>query len=499
MTFFIGSESTTLLNIDMPPAAPPAAPQPADDTFGEFLQRAREEQSSATETSEASSPPPSPDAAAPSPKSKQSATPADDETSGPDDEQNPEDEAAHDDSLLATEALAVAPVVEPLNVAAEGLAVDTLTNPVAQPAAITPSETGSDPKGMNLPAQGLPGDTPTQPPVNAESGNSPANADALQTTDQQNPQWIAPIAVDQSVENPLSAAATAQAVTEQATQSAQQSSETSAAQNDGQAETAPQAGSADGDVPAVPETAAPQDETHAGRRRNAAREEVAASARSAPDVGPVPSTTDSAEDALPDSATDTRVESAASDQTTVSTLSASATQGDGAATDGTHTAAEAKAERADQQTHVDRARFVERVSRAFEALGDRSGTLRLRLSPPELGSMRLEISVHDGALTARMETETQAAKSVLLENLPALKERLAQQEIRIERFDVDVMDHRSGGDQADQFSQFAESRQRSSQQGDHGETSSGISAKQPASADRLEGVLGEGTRLNVVI
>ena len=42
-----------------------------------------------------------------------------------------------------------------------------------------------------------------------------------------------------------------------------------------------------------------------------------------------------------------------------------------------------------------------------------------------------------------METETAAARHVLLENLPALRERLAGQEIRIERFDVDLR-HESG-------------------------------------------------------
>ena len=61
--------------------------------------------------------------------------------------------------------------------------------------------------------------------------------------------------------------------------------------------------------------------------------------------------------------------------------------------------------------------------------------MRLKLSPPELGSMRLEITVRNGALTARAETETSAARNVLLDNLPALRERLAQHDIKVQQFE----------------------------------------------------------------
>ncbi len=95
---------------------------------------------------------------------------------------------------------------------------------------------------------------------------------------------------------------------------------------------------------------------------------------------------------------------------------------------------------------VDRTRFVGRVSSALRLAQQRDGQIQLRLSPPELGSLRLEIAVKQGVLTATLETETAAARHVLLENLPALRERLAAQEIRIERFDVDV--RREGGEQS---------------------------------------------------
>ena len=50
-------------------------------------------------------------------------------------------------------------------------------------------------------------------------------------------------------------------------------------------------------------------------------------------------------------------------------------------------------------------------------------------------------------MSAKVEVETAAARNVLLDNLPALRERLAEQDIRIEKFDVDV--RRDGGQETD--------------------------------------------------
>jgi flagellar hook-length control protein FliK len=97
---------------------------------------------------------------------------------------------------------------------------------------------------------------------------------------------------------------------------------------------------------------------------------------------------------------------------------------------------------------IDPGRFIGRVAKAFQTAAERGGTLQLRLSPPELGSLRLELTVKEGAMTAVLETETTAARRVLLDHLPALRDRLAEQNIRIERFDVDVRREGSGS-QAD--------------------------------------------------
>jgi flagellar hook-length control protein FliK len=122
----------------------------------------------------------------------------------------------------------------------------------------------------------------------------------------------------------------------------------------------------------------------------------------------------------------------------------------------------AKAESGEELPRVDAGRFIGRVAKAFHAAQERDGTMQLRLSPPELGALRLELTVKDGVMTATMETETTAARRVLLDHLPVLRERLAEQNIRVERFDVDVRREGSGG-QAD--GQTAQQQQQRDQHG----------------------------------
>ncbi len=147
---------------------------------------------------------------------------------------------------------------------------------------------------------------------------------------------------------------------------------------------------------------------------------------------------------------------------------------------------------------VDRERFVQRVARAFRTIGGRNGTVRLKLSPPELGSLRLEITVRNGVMTARVEAETPTARNLLLDNLPALRDRLAQQDIKIEQFNVDLSD-RSGGGLPEPSDDFPGSQDRQN----HGQSAQG-DAEGNAEADTPEQTgaprrPGESTRLNVIV
>jgi flagellar hook-length control protein FliK len=165
----------------------------------------------------------------------------------------------------------------------------------------------------------------------------------------------------------------------------------------------------------------------------------------------------------------------------------------------TSTASAAKANPAstgtDTTAQVARAQFVQRVERAFAAMGDREGSVRLKLSPPELGILKLEIGVHKGVMKARVEAETPAAKSLLLDNLPELRERLAQQNIHIQQFDVDLMDRQPGGMPQNAFGQSdsgSQQNNRPSSRTNESENAAAISAAAPQRA-------GMGGSLNLFV
>jgi len=146
----------------------------------------------------------------------------------------------------------------------------------------------------------------------------------------------------------------------------------------------------------------------------------------------------------------------------------------------------------------DRVRFVERVARAFHAAGDRGGNIRMRLYPPELGSIRVEIRVQDGAMAARVETESQTARNAILDNLPALRERLAMQDIKIQRFDVDLMDYSYGGFRQ-QTAEHAEDHRRQHYRGAPPARGAARAERPDRTAAGAADLPGHGGQLNVVI
>ena len=87
---------------------------------------------------------------------------------------------------------------------------------------------------------------------------------------------------------------------------------------------------------------------------------------------------------------------------------------------------------------VNRAKLIQRVSKAFQHLGPDGGHVRLRLAPAELGTVRLEMRMNDRRIQARVVAESEAAGSALREHLPELRQRLESQGIQIERFEIEV-------------------------------------------------------------
>lgn len=83
-------------------------------------------------------------------------------------------------------------------------------------------------------------------------------------------------------------------------------------------------------------------------------------------------------------------------------------------------------------------KLVQRVLRGLEQLGDGGGQVKLRLHPPELGSLQLSMRMESGQMFAKLEVENTAARDALVNNLQTLKDRLSEQGIKVQSFDVQV-------------------------------------------------------------
>lgn len=106
------------------------------------------------------------------------------------------------------------------------------------------------------------------------------------------------------------------------------------------------------------------------------------------------------------------------------------------------------------QSH-DRLRLIQRISRSFSRLGPTGGQINLKLHPPQLGSLNVQVRLQGKDMAAKLTTENAAAREVLLENLPLLRGRLAEQGFEVSQFQVDVADNNSnataGHQQQDSF------------------------------------------------
>ncbi len=152
---------------------------------------------------------------------------------------------------------------------------------------------------------------------------------------------------------------------------------------------------------------------------------------------------------------------------------------------------------------ADRVRMVQRVAVALESAHARGGVIRMRLEPPELGSIRVELNADSGSISARLEAESSQVQRLLLDSLPQLRERLAEQQIKIEHFQVDVMNQHDR--------QFAQARhdqhehhdrgsreQRHAQPG-RGETATSERQPQREAATLRQQLPWELDRLNVLV
>jgi flagellar hook-length control protein FliK len=89
-------------------------------------------------------------------------------------------------------------------------------------------------------------------------------------------------------------------------------------------------------------------------------------------------------------------------------------------------------------------KLVQRVLRGFEQIGESGGQVRLRLHPPELGALQMTIRIESGQMFAKLEVENAVAREALLNNVQVLKDRLADQGMQVESFEVQINSDTSG-------------------------------------------------------
>jgi len=85
---------------------------------------------------------------------------------------------------------------------------------------------------------------------------------------------------------------------------------------------------------------------------------------------------------------------------------------------------------------ADHQRFIHRVAQAFTSGLRRDGILRLKLHPPELGSLRLELRFKEGKLHARLEADRPEVCNLLTDHLHQLRQRLEANNLSVEKFEV---------------------------------------------------------------
>jgi flagellar hook-length control protein FliK len=62
----------------------------------------------------------------------------------------------------------------------------------------------------------------------------------------------------------------------------------------------------------------------------------------------------------------------------------------------------------------------------------------VRLEPPALGKIQIEVQADAGAVFARLEVQTPAAKQTLLDNLSLLHDAIGQTGATVNRIDIEV-------------------------------------------------------------
>ena len=84
-------------------------------------------------------------------------------------------------------------------------------------------------------------------------------------------------------------------------------------------------------------------------------------------------------------------------------------------------------------------RFSARIVRGLSAMvNQRGGVMNMRLDPPDLGALRVQMTIARGVVTAEFQVTTQQAQALLERGLTGLRAALESQGLTVERLSVQL-------------------------------------------------------------
>jgi flagellar hook-length control protein FliK len=90
-----------------------------------------------------------------------------------------------------------------------------------------------------------------------------------------------------------------------------------------------------------------------------------------------------------------------------------------------------------ERATLDDARFSGRVIRGLTAMiNQRGGTMTMRLDPPDLGQLRVQMTIARGTVSASFVAQTQQARALLEKNMAALRTALESHGLTVDRLNV---------------------------------------------------------------
>jgi flagellar hook-length control protein FliK len=100
---------------------------------------------------------------------------------------------------------------------------------------------------------------------------------------------------------------------------------------------------------------------------------------------------------------------------------------------------------------ADATRVTDRVVKSLNTIAaNRGGTVTLRLTPPDLGTLRIQVTMSGGSVQATFEASTAAVGRVIEQNAATLRHSLEGQGLQVERINVQVNTSNSSNASAQQ-------------------------------------------------